>query len=353
MPYDVTLNDELNAKEAEFIADFAARNDGKPETAAPAPTDPPTTAEAAPRAEAGAPTPTPAVSAPAKAGDVAAPDATAPTVETAEEQDPATASAPATGEETDEDDEPVVTDEAFQAAMAAERASLSLDGVPEEARPVVQKKIKDLEAGFTRSMQKLAAERKAAAEARAEARFQQERPVDFITELLVSRPELMDQVNAKLSEFEASPTAREAHGVIVERAREKARTVEQEALAAEAAKEAKALEVTRMAKAAARAAGVPWEMGVEAKVAAHLAIHGDITEAEVRDIATDAARVWKRHLREQERTKANAYVQEKVKDRKTAGLVVKPASGAAPTPAPRPTPKTDDEFIAQFVASGR
>lgn len=335
MPADVTRNDELTAAEEAFIQKMegpAAEDTQEPETEAPAPDDSPvTTPEAKSDAEAPADPPTPEVTA---GEDEAEPDP----VDTPEEPE----------EEADAD----AIDEAFNAAMAAERAPLTLDGIPEEARPLVQKKMKDLEAGFTRTMQKVRQAEREAAQAKAEYRFQQERPDDFIVSLLLTQPDLMDRVNKKLDEVTGSETAREAHGVVVERAREKAKAAEEAALAEQEAQYQRAVEVTRMAKAASKAYGVPFEMGVEAEVAAHIKIHGDITEAEVKAIAESKAKVWKAKVREMERTGRQQYVQGKVQDRKRAGLAVKPSSGVTPTPGAKPVPTNDDEFIAQFVASG-
>lgn len=250
------------------------------------------------------------------------------------------------------DDEGEATDEAFQAAMAAERVPFSLDGIPEAARPIVQKKIKDMESGWHRSMRKLAEERKDIATERAEQRFREESPDDFVVTMLLADPSLMDRVNAKLDEVEKSPTARKAHEIVVERAREKAKDAELKALDAEKERTKKSDELTRKARAAAKVAGVPFEMGVEADIAAHLAIGTDLSDEDIREIAKAKAVIWKRHLREIERDKSTKYVAGKVEDRKKAGLAVKPTTGTAPAPSALPTPKNEDEFIAQFVAKG-
>jgi hypothetical protein len=314
-------NDKMIAAEEAFIASVAAKDE--PAAVVPVVQDPAVTDDPPVVAESGAP---------------------GAAVETPAGEDAGVMAPP------DEEEEVEVTDEAFAAAMQAERASVSLEDVPEAARPIVQKKIKDLEAGFTRTMQKVRADQKDAIAIKAEARFQAERPDDFIVQMLLAKPELMEQVNAKLNEFDASPTAREAHGVVVERAREKALAAENDVLAKAEANEKRAADIVRMGKAAARAAKVPWEAGVEANIAAHLAINSDITEADIRAIAADTAKLWNKALREQGRTKSQEYVAAKVQDRK-AGLTVRPSTGTAPAPSARPVPKNDDEFIAQFAAT--
>lgn len=328
-----TENDKLMAEEAAFIAQFESK-DGTVTIPAAVPK-----AEAKPPV-AGDPAPVPEP----VAGDTV-PPVTA--TEGTETPDPATAEATPAGDE----DEPVeeVTDEAFAAAMAAERAPLSLDAIPEAARPVVQRKMKDLEAGFTRAMQKLGAERKEVAAVKAERRFQEERPDDYVVTLLLSQPDLMARVNKKLEEIEGSPAAREAHSIVVERAREKALATEEQALAREKADIKRAKDIEMMGRAAAKAAGVPFEMGVEADIAAYLKINGEVSEADIRSIAAEKARIWKAELRKNERVGREKYVAAKVGDRAKAGLAVRPSTGAAPAPAGKPLPKSDDEFIAQFI----
>lgn len=335
-------NDKQTQAEAEFVAAFDAKGAPKADAKAAPKVDSPVPADPAIAPEAGAAgggegAPEPVVASPTDGKRLGT------------KEDPATAEgAPKDGEDGDVE-VPEPTDEAFQAAMAAERAPLSLDGIPEAARPLVQRKIKDLESGWHRQMRKLADDRREIADERAEKRFREEQPDDFIVTMLEADPTLFDRVNAKLTELEASPTARKAHGIVVERAREKAKETERKALDAEKDRQKKSDELTRTAKAAAKAYGVPFEMGVEAEIAAHLAIGTELTEDDIRAIAKAKAVIWQRHLREVERGKSAKYVEEKLGDRKKAGLAVKPSTGAAPAPSALPTPKNDDEFIAQFA----
>lgn len=335
VPVVQTENDKQTAAEAEFIAQF--------ETKGGTVSIPAAKKEETPVVGDPAPTPEPAVA----ADGVPPVTETTPAAEGVKQDDPEPATPPEPDEEVVE-----VTDEAFQAAMAAERAPLSLDAIPEEARPIVQKKMKDLEAGFTRTMQKLGAERKEIAAVKAERRFQEERPDDYIVTLLLSQPDLMARVNRKLDEIEGSPAAREAHGIVVERAREKALADEEKELEREKRDLKRATEIVTMGRAAAKAAGVPFEMGVEADIAAYLKINGEITETEIRSIASEKARIWKAELRKNERLGRDKYVAEKVTDRRKAGLAVRPSTGATPAPTPAPVARNDDEFIAQFVGRG-
>lgn len=236
-------------------------------------------------------------------------------------------------------------DAAFTAAMQEHGADISLDDVPPEAKPLVAKKLKNLEAGFTRTMQQVRAVEREAQQVRAEVRFQRERPVDFVVTLLQANPDIAAQVNARLDEFDKSPTAKEYHAVIVEKARAEALKAEESEANAHAARQERAVEIETIGRAAAQAAGVPFEMGVEESIVAHLLQHGDITDADIKRIAQQKGALWQSHQRGQKRTERKEYVALKTQDRKNAGLKVVPGRGAAPAPAPRPAPKTDDEFV--------
>lgn len=241
-------------------------------------------------------------------------------------------------------------DERFKAAMEKHGAVLDLASLPKEVRPVVEQKLKNLEAGFTRAMQDLRGQQKQSVQDQAELRFQREKPAEFIVATLLANPEIADAVNQRLEEFETSPTAREYHGVIVKDARAQAlAAVEAERTAAEEAAN-RAQEIERTAQAAAEAYGVPFDFGVEDKVAAHLAIHGDIDEPTIRAIAKGQAAKYQAIVRAQERDRSKQYVQQKVADRATAGLRVKPGSGTAPQPASKRLAQSDEEFIADFTA---
>lgn len=236
-------------------------------------------------------------------------------------------------------------DAAFTQAMQEHGADITLDELPPEAKPLVAKKLKNLEAGFTRTMQQVRADQREAQQVRAEVRFQRERPVDFVVTLLQANPDIAAQVNARLDEFEKSPTAKEYHAVIVEQARAQALEAEQSEANAFAARQERAAQIETIGRAAAQAAGVPFEMGVEESIVAHLLQHGDITDADIKRIAKQKGDLWQSHQRGQKRTERKEYVALKTQDRKTAGLKVVPGRGAAPAPAPRPAPKNDDEFV--------
>ncbi len=265
-----------------------------------------------------------------------------------------TTSAEAGTQNTKEEDE--AFDAKFGDAMAKHGATLDLNELPAEVRPVVAKKMKAMEAGFTRVMQELRGEQKASLADKAELRFQREQPAAFIVAQLLANPEIADAVNASLAEMETSENARKYHGVIVDAARQKAlETVTTEADAA-IRKADRGAEIERYGKAAAQAAGLPdalWP-GLEAAIALHVTEHGDITDADVKALAKRHAAPYKAMVAEQERARkrdaSQRYVAAKVADARTAGLVVKPGAGNAPGVGAKPVAKNDDEFKADLMA---
>ena len=106
----------------------------------------------------------------------------------------------------------------------------------------------------------------------------------------------------------------------------------------------------KIGRAAARAAGVPFDMGVEEGIAAHILMHGDISDAQIRTIANQKAAVYQRTLRQENRTKRGRYVKEKVSDRKRSAPKITGAGGTAPTPGSKRMAKSDEEFINEFSA---
>ena len=99
----------------------------------------------------------------------------------------------------------------------------------------------------------------------------------------------------------------------------------------------------------ARQRRAPFAAGVEEGIAAHITIHGEISEAEIRTIAKNKAKVFKDATRENRRARSADFVKGKVEDRKKAPLKIRPGSGIAPAPAGRKVAKNDQEFIEEFA----
>lgn len=250
------------------------------------------------------------------------------------------------------DDTPAPTAEetaAFEKALAEEGVQVSVDKLPKEAQPIVRKVLKDMNAGFTRKLQELAEDKKAARAWKAEERFRTERPADFIVAMLRAKPELADEVNAIVGELEGNATAAKGHDAIVEQARREAAKKESDAEDKVAAGAQRVQEIVRLGRAAAKAHKVPFDAGVEDAIAAHVAVHGDITPAQIQTIAKAKAAVFQRTLRQGTRNKRGQYVDDKVRDRQRAPVRVKPGEGTAPGPGGRPMAKTDAEFIEEFA----
>lgn len=242
--------------------------------------------------------------------------------------------------------------DAFEKALAAEGGSTSLEDIPEAARPIVAKKIRDLERGFTRITQRLSEEQKSATQFKAEERFRGEHPVDFIIEMIRSKPELAEAYNKRIEELEGNATAAEGHKALVEKARADAAKAEEGEIEKGKATQARVENYVKLGRAAARAAGVPFDLGVEQEIAAHLLASDDgtITEQEIRAIAKRNAVAYQRQLRQVNRDKSGQYVKDKVADKKGAGLKVRPGAGSPPAPGRKAMPKNDQEFIEQFSA---
>lgn len=258
------------------------------------------------------------------------------------------------GDGEDADGPTAEEDAAFKKALAEEGVEVKLEDIPEEARPIVQRKLKDLERGFHAKMRELAEDRKAARAFKAEERFRQEHPADYIVSLLMEKDGLSEAVNERIEQMQDNRTALEGHRAIVEEGRRKAADAEARAESTadeEAKSHAQRVEnYVRWGRAAARAAGVPFEAGVEEAIAARLAIGEELDQDAIRQIAKQKAAIFKRSIRERNRGRSDEYVKGKVADRKKAGLRVKPGAGRAPSPAAKKVASSDQEFIDEFAS---
>jgi len=252
---------------------------------------------------------------------------------------------PKKDEDTRTDAEKAADAEAFQSAL-----DLTLDDVPAAARPLVERKIKDLERGWNRIVREVRTDQTAALTFRAEERFRRENPVEFLVSMLLEKPELAEQFNQRIEEMEGNQTAVKGHAALVEKARSEARKAEEtERQAADEGRQ-RVERAIASGRAAAKAAGVPFDMGVEDAIAAHMAVHGQIDDATITAIAKAKADVLQNRLRQERRDRSGKYVAAKVQDRKQAGLRVKPGAGVSPGVGSKRMPKNDEEFAEQFAA---
>lgn len=346
------MSTESVAATQTFVESFAAKLDAQIATAA---SQDPTPEPAAPPAAAAAEDPTPA-----RAGSdsaLATPESDAEaTHDPKDQKDPTLADDPASPEsETEEEGEPPapVTPPEFAAVLARLGIEAPAD-MPAEHLAKLTDFAKRVEAGITRARQKDTA---ALVALKAEARVQAERPADFIAAALRKDATLIERVNALLDND--SPTAVEAHDVVMERAREKALQAEQATapdVAAEAEEEA-ALDAHLAARLAEHkiTAGPGLALLLENAALVTHAQTGAVRltrtqlDAIVTAYAADitAARAHARRL--EERRQSARTVQDKLADRRTAGLAVKPGAGSPPAPAAAPAPKTPEEFSTYFA----
>lgn len=253
-------------------------------------------------------------------------------------------------------DELGTSKKAFDDALESQGVSVAklLADVPEAFRPLLEKKAKELQAGFTKARQADREQFRDTVSLRAEMRLLRERPADVIVEKILKDPKLAEAINAKLDQLDkmdqldGTPgSAGAAHQESVKRARDTAVTAEQ-SVAQQADTDARRIDaITQAGKRAARAAGVPFEAGVEDAIAARLALGQlTITAAEIEQIAQEKAAVWQRSTRAVAREATKQYAKQKAKDRRTGGLKVKPNAGGAAAPSGQKGPATDDEFVA-------
>ena len=247
---------------------------------------------------------------------------------------------------------------AFTTALEAQGVNVAklLEDVPAEFRPILEKKAKELQAGFTKARQADREQFKDTVTLRAEMRLMKERPADLIVEQILKSPALAEQINAKLDQLDKmdqldgkAGAAASAHQESVKRARETAVTAEQTAAVA-ADTEARHIDaITQAGIRAARAAGVPFQAGVEDAIAAQLALGNlNITVEDITKIAQEKAAVWERSTRAVRREATKDYAKNKAKARRTAGLPIPPGAGSAAAPQAKVGPQNDDEFVAHM-----
>lgn len=236
------------------------------------------------------------------------------------------------------------------AALKKQGIKQLVDDLPEALRPVVTKRLKEMEAPFTKAMQDARAYRKDEVALRAEMKFFKEHPVDAMLEMLTANPSLSEALNARIDAMSESPSVKAAEEIVIRDRRTQAVAAVQTTMDQADARAAGLARVTAYTEQAAQKAGVPAALGVQDAVDAYLALHGDITRSQIDAIVKDKAAVYQRLTRAQKRDGQNQYLKAKIEDRNTAGLKVKPGTGTAPAPGAPAKPTTDKEFIAMMSA---
>lgn len=301
--------------------------------------------------------PVPVAAAPIPADPTPAPEAPVVPAEKPNDTPPADAPEPPAKEPGNDDEleEEIVPedelDEDFKAEAAKHKVALTVDDLPVEARPLVQKRIKELEAMATRATMDARAYRKEEAQFRAEQKFQEENRAEYVADLLLKNPELGDAVNA-IIEGLTTPHAKQALEVVVERKRERALADTNAALKAQSDRAERGIALENYTRTQAMKHGVPFENVNDAIVADILGRKAgdDITERDIDAIVAEKARRHEASLRAARREASKKYVQDKVKTRETGGLKVKPGTGNIPAPSGAAKPKNDAEFAESFAA---
>src|SRR5207237_10336568 len=160
---------------------------------------------------------------------------------------------------TDDEDEEI--DEQFAKELTAANVTRTIDDPPDEALPLVKKRINEHKAGLTKAMQDARSYRADEAKFRAEQKFQNENPAEFVADLLLQHPELGDQVNAIIDGI-TTPATREAHSIVVEKRRADALTATQQQLKQQDARVARGMELDSDSRTAALKTGGPLELDV-------------------------------------------------------------------------------------------
>lgn len=364
-----TMEDTATAdpqNDTEFVKDFSARMEKKEaaekaerEKTAPAKTAPAKRDEAKP-----AP-----VSKGKDQGDGADPDDDDPTAgggegDEEEEIEEEVDDDPELEEEEEIDDEKADDDSEFGKRAQDAKLPTSIDDLPEEARPIVAKRLKEMESGFTRLMQKQAEFRQERRQFQTEERYRESHKVEWLVGELLKDPKLEELVAAELRKLsdDDSPYVREAAGVVAKDHRAKAarEIADQEA---EERKESERLEredreqaewvvqrgstVETLARRACTKNGIQFDRGVEAAIAYEISEQGDIEDRRIAEIVKEMADERGRSTRAVRREERKKHVQGKTEAVKNASPI-RPGQGRAggTTTRRKAEPTLEENFAA-------
>jgi hypothetical protein len=143
--------------------------------------------------------------------------------------------------------------------------NMTMDDLPKEARPLVQRKLAQMTAGYTRAMMEARAYRTEEAQFHAERRFIKENPDLFIFEMLQEDPELADRINKRVGEGETE-TGKEALKVITGKKREEALKAVQSVVQANERVNQRADEIEEYVRTACTKLNLPFDVVVETVV---------------------------------------------------------------------------------------
>lgn len=246
-------------------------------------------------------------------------------------------------EDLDEEEDDEVSDET-KGALKARGADLTLEDVPEEYRPLVAKKLKSVDAAFTRVMQEATAFRADRAKFDGEERFRKENPDIFVIEMLEADPALLEKVNERFKKLD-DPDQAEALKVIAKDKRAEAHSKVKAEIEEGSRWITRGKEVEDRARERAATLKLDWriaERAIESALLKKPEGKRDLTDEEIDTVIADEAREFVKVDREKRRALSKEIVKGRTESRNAAPPAAKRPSGtSSPRPAPAKTPKID------------
>lgn len=248
------------------------------------------------------------------------------------------------------DEEPADTafDQEFTKALKAQGVNTSLDDVPKEARPIVERRLKEMERGFHAARQRDTARFADYDTLKADNEHFKAHTFDITVAELAKDPDLAQAFFAEYEALTATPRAVAVKEHDLKQLRDRRTQDMQAEREQETKQEQRAERITRDAQAAAKAAGISYTKGLDALIVNARTANPDLSRDDVKSITRDYAREIKGIARAQNRQRSADRVKAKLVNSK-AGLVVKPGTGSPPAPGMAAKPTTDAEFKAQML----
>ncbi len=298
------------------------------------------------------------------------------------EPDPETAEDDAAPEddepEPDEDDDPTeaLSEDARKALAKHGWSPKEIKDLPPELRGIVTSKLANIDRAFTRAQtearayrKEQAATREAMAALHAERRYLEESPAMAIAEIIKKHPELADEINKLVDDFE-NPRVAHAFDIESKTAREEKLKEERTKLAAEDDRrkldeslEERADQVITYVTQAAKKLGLPFqpELGTEGDAllgAIEGAIrrkpadkrHLGLSNRELDTIIEAHHRAMTAFARKATQDHAKNTIRERTRDRRTTTPANRAGTGGTPARPRARTFKNDDEF-AEYAAA--
>lgn len=250
---------------------------------------------------------------------------------------------PESEQEATEEAEDESIDPDFKAAK--DKHLPTLDDIPVEARPLVEKKLKDMERGFTRAMQEARQYRQEKAQVDQDTKYRTENPDIWLADYIGQHPEVIDKVNSEL-EKRADPTYAEAQAMKRDAAKAQAEANAVTASQAEAYRQERIEHVSDYVETKAKDAGVPTkfiESAVAAAILSKPESERDISDAEIDSIIEDYGKEYRKAVGVVKANKTKEYAKAKAADAK--GGVIPPRSSTATESPSTAKPKNLEEAM--------